>query len=112
MSEYIIELSDSRADEFIARIGIEDCRIYGCQLIGEIVRCRDCRWFTPEEIYEEYRDFAHSEIMVEPPSCGNPERCNKHYDSATGKYVPVHIVTQPGGFCAWGEPRGDARCSS
>lgn len=45
MSEYIIELPDSgAADEFVAKMGVEDCRIYGYQLVGEIVRCKDCRW--------------------------------------------------------------------
>lgn len=45
MSEYIIELPDSgAADEFVAKMGVEDCRIYGYRLTGEIVRCRDCRF--------------------------------------------------------------------
>lgn len=56
-----------------------------------IVRCRDCRWFTPEEAW-----------------CGNPERCGNRYDSATGKYIPVHIMAQPDGFCSWGERKGEA----
>lgn len=103
MSEYIVNVPDEYAELFISRFGLECVKCLGYGLTSEIVRCRDCRWFTPEETYEEYRDFAHSEIMVEPPSCGNPERCNKHYDSATGKYIPVYIVTQPDGFCAWGE---------
>ena len=106
--EFVVRVPKGEADYFIARFGKENVKILGFLLGEEIVRCRDCKWFTPEEIYEEYRDFAHSEIMVKPPSCGNPERCNKHYDSATGKYVPVHTTTQPDGFCAWGEPRGDA----
>ena len=46
MSEYIIELPDSgAADEFVAKMGVEDCRIYGYRLTGEIVRCRDCVYF-------------------------------------------------------------------
>ena len=47
MSEYIIELPDSgAADEFVAKMGVDDCRIYGYRLNGEIVRCRDCQsWF-------------------------------------------------------------------
>lgn len=71
----------------------------------EIVRCRDCKWFTPEHRYEEEREYGVMEELIEPPDCGNPERCNHHYDSITGKVVPVHIVTDPNGFCKWGEPR-------
>jgi hypothetical protein len=73
----------------------------------EIVRCRDCKWFTPEYRYEEEREYGVMETLVEPPDCGNPERCSHHYDSITGKVVPVHIVTDSNGFCAWGERRGD-----
>lgn len=71
----------------------------------EIVRCRDCKWFTPEYWYQEERGYGAFEIMSEPPDCGNPERCSKTYDSMSGKMVPVHIVTDPDGFCAWGERR-------
>ena len=85
MSEYIIELSDSRADEFIARIGIEDCRIYGCQLTGEIVRCRDCRHYSKYEwiIATDVSDVCHFWN-------GEPTK------------------VEPDGFCAWGERKGDA----
>lgn len=68
-----------------------------------IVRCRDCEWFTPERFYEEERGFDVVETLSEPPDCGNPERCSHHYDSLTKKIVPVHIVTDPNGFCAWGK---------
>ena len=68
----------------------------------EIVRCRDCKWFTPEYFYEEERGYGVKEILSDPPTCGNPERCSHHYDSFTKKTVPVHIVTDPDGFCAWG----------
>lgn len=73
----------------------------------EIVRCRDCKWFTPECEYQEEREYGVFETMVEPPDCGNPERCSHHYDSALKKMVPVHIVTQPDGYCAWGERRSE-----
>lgn len=70
-----------------------------------IVRCRDCKWFTPECEYQEELEYGVFETIVEPPDCGNPERCSHHYDSASKKTVPVHIVTQPDGFCAWGKRR-------
>ena len=73
---------------------------------SEIVRCRDCKWFTPEYRYEEEREYGAMEELLDPPDCGNPERCSHRYDSITEKVVPVHIVTDPNGFCAWGE-RGD-----
>lgn len=73
----------------------------------EIVRCRDCRWFTPEYEYQEEREYGVFETFIEPSDCGNPERCCKTYDSMSRKVVPVHIVTEPDGFCAWGE-REDA----
>lgn len=58
MTEYIIEIPDSKeVDEFIARIGIEDCRVYGCRLTGEIVRCRDCkRWESGDCDWNPYYD--------------------------------------------------------
>lgn len=68
-----------------------------------IMRCMDCKWFTPEYFYEEERGFGVVEILSDPPDCGNPERCSHHYDSLTKKTVPAHIVTDPDGFCAWGK---------
>lgn len=69
----------------------------------EIVRCRDCRWFTPEEEYREEVECGYFETLIDPPSCGNPERCSHHYDQLTHTTVPVHVITDPDGFCAWGE---------
>lgn len=80
MSEYIIELPDSGADdEFVAKMGVEDCRIYGYRLTGEIVRCRDCKHFK--------HGFACEENGC--TYCGEPLR------------------TEPDGFCKWGERRGN-----
>lgn len=71
----------------------------------EIVRCRDCRWFTPEEKYREEVECGYFETLIDPPSCGNPERCSHHYDQLTHTTVPVHVITDPDGYCAWGEPK-------
>ena len=73
--------------------------------LREIVRCKDCRWFTPTEYFEEERGFGLTEIICEPPDCGNPIRCATTYDSLTKKYVPIHIITEPDGFCSWAERR-------
>ena len=70
-----------------------------------IVRCRDCVWFTSEYWYEEERGFGLTEIICEPPDCGNPIRCATTYDSLTNKFVPIHIITEPDGYCAWAERR-------
>lgn len=94
MSEYIYAtngepLANSTGDISLART--------------EIVRCRDCKHFTPEYTYQEERDYGLYETMTVPPRCGNPERCSKHYDSLTGKMVPVRVYTEQDGFCAWGK---------
>lgn len=72
-----------------------------------VVRCMDCKWFTPEQTWGEDRGLGMVEFFTDPSDCGNPERCSHHYDSLTGQMVPVHIVTDADGFCAWGERRDD-----
>ena len=46
MSEYIVSVPDEEAELFIARFGIEGTHIFGHRLVGEIVRCRDCKFFA------------------------------------------------------------------
>lgn len=92
MSEFIIDWDENLVIDTFSKNSLR----------GEIVRCRDCVWFTPEYEYQEEREYGVFETMVEPSDCGNPERCSHHYDSITGKVVPVHIATDPDGFCAWG----------
>ena len=96
MSEYIVNMSG----DWASKQG---------EKLTEIVRCRDCIWFTPEYFYEEERGFGVTEILSDPPDCGNPERCSHHYDSFAKKTVPVHIVTEPDGFCAWAERKEAGR---
>ena len=93
MSEYIVEVKGQMPDAIFERE------------LTEIVRCRDCKWFTSEYWYEEERGFGLTEIICEPPDCGNPIRCATTYDSLTKKYVPIHIITEPDGYCAWAERR-------
>lgn len=45
MSEYIIEIKDGNAKEFIERFGSDGTTVGGHKLVGEIVRCSDCRLF-------------------------------------------------------------------
>ena len=93
MSEYIVKVEGQMPDAIFERE------------LTEIVRCRDCKWFTSEYWYEEERGFGLTEIICEPPDCGNPIRCATTYDSLTKKYVPIHIITEPDGYCAWAERR-------
>lgn len=98
MSEYIIRTTNMPEH-------VREALSAWYEINEEIVRCKDCKWFTPECKYQEEREYGVFETMVEPSDCGNPERCSHHYDSASKKMVPVHIVTQPDGFCAWAERR-------
>ena len=94
----------------------------GCEYVGyidpwtdeerlsdeEIVRCRDCKFFTPESMTREERGFGVYENVWEPGGCFNPERCSATWDSIAEQMVPVGIVTEPDGYCAWGERKVDA----
>lgn len=103
-TEYIVDFGDYRSNQFV-RLNMALIEQNSAKLGERIVRCRDCKWFTPEYRYKEEREYGVMEELVEPPDCGNPERCSHHYDSIAGKVVPVHIVTDPNGFCAWAERR-------
>lgn len=88
MAEYVTEWGESVAD-FTVR--------------EEVVRCRDCKHYTPEYGYDEDRGFGLVEHMWEPGGCFNPLRCSTAWDNLKGEMVPVGIVTEPDGFCAWGK---------
>lgn len=75
MSEYIVELPMSgAADEFIAKHGVDDCRLYGYKLTGEIVRCRDCKF-----------------------------RCLNECTRIDEGFKDYWFAIEPNGYCAWGE---------
>lgn len=117
MSEYIEFTTEvdiqQRINEFVNRINryIDEATLAKVERQLEeygyvkVTRCRDCKWFTPEHFYEEEREYGVKEILSDPPDCGNPKRCHTTYDSLTGKMVPVHIVTEPDGYCAWADRR-------
>lgn len=67
-----------------------------------IVRCRDCKFYTPESMTREERGFGVYEDVWEPGGCFNPERCSSVWDAVFEQMVPVGINTNPNGFCAWG----------
>lgn len=80
MSEYIefaVRVPKDEADLFIARFGRKNVDILGYLLGEEIVRCRDCKHYTDDEM--EYYHY-----------CG--QWCEQ---------------VAPDGFCAWGERRSD-----
>ena len=76
-----------------------------CKRMGDLVRCRDCKFFTPESMTREERGFGVYENVWEPGGGFNPERCSATWDSIAEQMVPVGIVTEPDGYCAWGERR-------
>lgn len=69
-----------------------------------IVRCRDCRHYTPESMTRECRGVGVYEDVWEPGGCFNPKRCSICGDPF-GEWHVVGIDTEPNGFCAWGERR-------
>lgn len=103
MSEYVFKPSrtdDFELDEHDATNPVD---WYGT-LHGEIVRCRDCRFYTPESMSREERGFGIYEDVWEPGGCFNPKRCSIGGDPF-GEWHVVGIDTEPDGFCAWGERR-------
>ncbi len=87
MSEYIVEVPDEEAELFIARFGINGTTMFGYQLVDEIVRCRDCKHFTPKGTHK----FDNGKT--------NEDYC----DYVRGWMLQI----TPDGFCAWGERRTD-----
>ncbi|HAM16023.1 MAG TPA: hypothetical protein DCP91_09250 [Eggerthellaceae bacterium] len=81
MSEYIIELTDDELNMIIAAHGVEDCQLFGYQLTGEIVRCRDC------EHFEQYRVTLKGHTW-------------EHYWCKRDDDHLAHA--EPDGFCSWG----------
>lgn len=78
MSEYIVKLPESgAADEAVKRFGVDGSRLYGYQLTGEVVRCRDCANYSGEgnEVYPRWCMAMNAEGI------------------------------EPDGFCAWAERR-------
>lgn len=78
MSEYIVKLPTyGAADEFFKTHEMPDMTLYGYPLTGEIVRCRDCRY------YEDTGNCTWFECSL----------C----------WLLAEVTSD--GFCAWGERR-------
>ena len=73
----------------------------GYKRMGDLVRCRDCEYYTPEFEYSEDTGFG-VERLVEPGGCFNPARRPTRWDGVNNRYTVVGIDTQPDGFCSWG----------
>ncbi len=84
MSEFIVEVPDCDANEFIERYGLDGTRMFGYKLTGEVVRCRGCRNGHQTPV----RGF----------------RC-WHWMELDGNGDPVPADVEPDGFCAWGVRR-------
>ena len=49
MSEYIVNVPDEAAENFIAKFGLDGTKMIGFDLTGEIIRCRDCENYEPKD---------------------------------------------------------------
>lgn len=84
MTEYIVRAQDLES-------GLIIC---GTHVQGEIVRCRDCEFYEPEQEWIEGR----GEWEYEP--CGEPPTCTLGYALSS-----IARDAHPEGYCAWGERR-------
>lgn len=82
MSEYIVNVPDEEAECFIARFGFENVKLLGYSLTGEIVRCRDCKYYYEVDEYH--------------PQGNYDRQCCKYFDTYDDE-------VDPDGFCAWSE---------
>lgn len=96
MAEYVCELPVEGMASFVSGSTT-------IPVMERIVRCRDCKHYTPESMTREERGFGVYENVWEPGGCFNPERCSSVWDAVLEQMVPVGICTEPDGFCAWGE---------
>lgn len=71
MIEYIVDFGD-KSSAFVG-LAMAEVRAHGAELREPIVRCRDCKYYTDDEV--EYRHYCN-------------EWCGQ---------------VKPDGFCAWGE---------
>lgn len=93
MSEYIITLEQIK--ELVENAAVEAVdgykwgvvkQIWSYPILPEIVRCRDCKHFTPKGTHK----FENGKV--------NADYC----DYVRGWLLQI----TPDGFCAWGERRG------
>lgn len=91
MTEYIVEVDDKVAEVFVERFDWETVTLFGHHLVGEIVRCRDCKNFViVDEIHGDYDDYPIY-------GCCLLKLSNARIDDE------VQEPQDPDGFCAWGE---------
>lgn len=84
MTEYIVEVDDKVAEDFIKRFDWKAVTLFGHHLVGEIVRCRDCKHYYEVDEYH--------------PNGNYDRRCCKYFDSYDDE-------VEADGFCKWGERR-------
>ena len=86
MTEYIVEVDDKVAEVFVERFDWETVTLFGHHLVGEIVRCRNCRHSRKDGTLCMF--FASWE-----PIAGGDE------------YAEMPADVEPDGFCAWSKRR-------
>lgn len=91
MAEYIVESNESGSIPFTSN---------GVRTKEEIIRCRDCKHYIPEEEWQENRGNGFYEINGEPPSCNHWGHLVREADGTLTNYRPD---VDPDGFCAWAE---------
>ena len=104
MREYVVDFGD-KSSAFVG-LAMAEAESHGATLKERVVRCRDCKFYTPESMTREERGFGVYENVWEPGGCFNPERCS-HGGDPFGEWHVIGINTDPDGYCAWGERRAD-----
>ena len=83
-TEYVVDFGDYRSNQFV-RLNMALIEQNGAKLQERIVRCRDCKHFTPKGTHK----FENGKV--------NADYC---------VYVRGWMLQiTPDGFCAWGERR-------
>ena len=88
MAEYIVNVGNADA-EHVKLLGEQATRCFGHPVGEQIVRCRDCKHFTPNK-----------EHWLEPPKVPFPiigATCD------TCDFWADGVKVEPDGYCAWGE---------
>lgn len=104
MSEYIVSVFDEEAELFIARFGIGGTKMFGHQLVGEIVRCRDCKWLNVPDW-----DNTLAMIYGEPPTtCDLLSHNEWRMDGDRRVAETTFLEVEPDNYCSFGERKVDA----
>lgn len=97
--EHIVEIPDSvRREKHGERVGFMVGPTRHVGVNEEVIRCRDCKHYIPEETWQEERGIGLYETVGEPPSCKKWSCIILDEDGKSSVYRPD---VRPDGFCAW-----------